>query len=396
MNLIKENSILLHAEPVRIGFIPLIDCAPFVIAKEKNFFADEGVDVVLSKEASWASIRDKVAFHVLDGAHMLASMPIAATLGIGTIKTAMQTSFTVSHNGNGITIGNALYDQLQHYSDSSADIRTGTALKKLIDSRNGQAAPLRFAIVYPYSSHNYQLRDWLSRVGIDPDKDVQITVVPPVKMIDALKSGEIDGYCVGEPWNSLAVEQGVGHMLVTGYEIWGSTPEKVFGVNSVWAEQNEPVHLAIIRALEKACAWVDDAENQTELLSILSHPDYLNCTVEQLVYGFSVIKPKGQFDWPMEAYQRFSGREINKPLPNYALWIMAQMYRWQQLEQVDSLNNVAEQVYRQDLYYKALNLEVEKDQAWRLSSVEESEWLDAVSRGEIRLNAEGILKGFDK
>lgn len=396
MNLIKENSILLHAEPVRIGFIPLIDCAPFVIAKEKNFFADEGVDVVLSKEASWASIRDKVAFHVLDGAHMLASMPIAATLGIGTIKTAMQTSFTVSHNGNGITIGNALYDQLQHYSDSSADIRTGTALKKLIDSRNGQVAPLRFAIVYPYSSHNYQLRDWLSRVGIDPDKDVQITVVPPVKMIDALKSGEIDGYCVGEPWNSLAVEQGVGHMLVTGYEIWGSTPEKVFGVNSVWAEQNEPVHLAIIRALEKACAWVDDAENQTELLSILSHPDYLNCTVEQLVYGFSVIKPKGQFDWPMEAYQRFSGREINKPLPNYALWIMAQMYRWQQLEQVDSLNNVAEQVYRQDLYYKALNLEVEKDQAWRLSSVEESEWLDAVSRGEIRLNAEGILKGFDK
>ena len=394
MNLLKENSIL--CAPVRIGFIPLIDCAPFVIAKEKNFFAHEGVDVVLSKEASWASIRDKVAFNVLDGAHMLASMPIAATLGIGTIKKAMQTSFTVSHNGNGITIGNALYDQLQGYSDSSADIRTGAALKKLIDSRDGQAAPLRFAIVYPYSSHNYQLRDWLSRVGIDPDNDVQITVVPPVKMLDALKSGEIDGYCVGEPWNSLAVEQGVGHMLVTGYEIWGSTPEKVFGVNSVWAEQNESAHLAIIRALEKACTWVDNEENQTELLGILSHPDYLNCTVEQLVYGFSVIKPKGQFDWPMEAYQRFSGSEINKPLPSYALWIMAQMYRWQQLGNLDSLNHVAEQVYRQDLYYKALNLDVEKDQAWHLSSVEESEWLGAVSRGEIRLNAGGILKGFDK
>lgn len=398
MNLIKETSILLHNEPVRIGFIPLIDCAPFVIAKEKGFFANEGVDVVLSKEASWASIRDKVAFNVLDGAHMLASMPIAATLGIGTIKKAMQTSFTVSHNGNGITIGNALYDSLQNYSDSSADIRTGMALRKLIGSRDDQSAPLRFAIVYPYSSHNYQLRDWLSRVGIDPDNDVQITVVPPVKMLDALRSGEIDGYCVGEPWNSLAVEEGVGHMLVTGYEIWGSTPEKVFGVNSVWAEQNELVHLAIIRALEKACAWVDEAENQTDLLGILSHPDYLNCTVEQLVYGFSVIKPKGQFDWPMEAYQRFSGGEINKPLPSYALWIMAQMHRWQQLGQgqVASLNDVAEQVYRQDLYYKALNLDVEKDKTWRLSSVEETEWLGAVSRGDIRLNAEGILKGFDK
>ncbi|ETX09858.1 nitrate transporter [Marinomonas ushuaiensis DSM 15871] len=396
MSLIKENILLLPSDPVRIGFIPLIDCAPFVIAKEKGFFAHEGVDVVLSKEASWASIRDKVAFNVLDGAHMLASMPIAATLGIGTIKKAMQTSFTVSHNGNGITIGNALYDELQHYSDSSADIRSGAALKKLIDSRDHQAVPLRFAIVYPYSSHNYQLRDWLSRVGIDPDKDVQITVVPPVKMLDALKSGEIDGYCVGEPWNSLAVEQGVGHMLVTGYEIWGSTPEKVFGVSSVWAEQNEPVHLAIIRALEKACAWVDESANQPELLSILSHPDYLNSTVEQLVYGFSAIKPKGQFDWPMEAYQRFSGSEINKPLPSYALWIMAQMHRWQQLEEVPSLNDVAEQVYRKDLYYKALGLDMDDDDSWRLSSGIEPNWLEAVSSGDVRLHSEGILKGFNE
>ncbi|MFT2096790.1 CmpA/NrtA family ABC transporter substrate-binding protein [Marinomonas sp. 2405UD66-6] len=392
----QENTTPLHNGTVRIGFIPLIDCAPFVIAKEKGFFASESVDVELSKEASWASIRDKVAFNVLDGAHMLASMPIAATLGIGTIKKAMQTSFTVSHNGNGITIGNALYDQLQHYSGSAADIRTGAALKKLIDNRDRQDAPLRFAIVYPYSSHNYQLRDWLSRVGINPDEDVQITVVPPVKMLDALKSGEIDGYCVGEPWNSLAVEQGVGHMLVTGYEIWGSTPEKVFGVNSLWAEQNESAHLAIIRALEKACAWVDQAENQTELLEILSHPDYLNSTVEQLVYGFSAIKPKGQFDWPMEAYQRFSGSEINKPLPNYALWVMAQMHRWQQLEEVPSLNEVAEQVYRKDLYYKALRLDVEKDDSWRLSSSAESNWLEAVSTGNVSLHPEGILKGFSE
>ncbi|MEP0073724.1 MAG: CmpA/NrtA family ABC transporter substrate-binding protein [Marinomonas sp.] len=392
----QENTTPLHNGIVRIGFIPLIDCAPFVIAKEKGFFDAESVDVVLSKEASWASIRDKVAFNVLDGAHMLASMPIAATLGIGTMKKAMQTSFTVSHNGNGITIGNALYDQLQNYSDSAADIRTGLALKKLIDNRDEQSTPLRFAIVYPYSSHNYQLRDWLSRVGINPDEDVQITVVPPVKMLDALKSGEIDGYCVGEPWNSLAVEQGVGHMLVTGYEIWGSTPEKVFGVNSLWAEQNELAHLAVIRALEKACAWVDEAENQTELLEILSHPDYLNCTVEQLVYGFSAIKPKGQFDWPMEAYQRFSGSEINKPLPSYALWIMAQMHRWQQLEEVPSLNEVAEQVYRKDLYYKALGLDVEKDDSWRLSSSSESNWLEAVSTGSVSLHPEGILKGFSE
>jgi ABC-type nitrate/sulfonate/bicarbonate transport system substrate-binding protein len=396
VNLNKPMNIILNSEPVRVGFIPLIDCAPFVIAHKKGFFTHEGVEVVLSKEASWASIRDKVAFNLLDGAHMLASMPIAASLGIGTIKTAMQTSFTVSHNGNGITIGNDLYEQLQQYANSSAEIRSGIALKRFINSREPQSEPLRFAMVYPYSSHNYQLRDWLSRAGIDSDIDVQIVVVPPVKMVDSLKKGEIDGYCVGEPWNSLAVELGVGHMLVSGYEIWGSTPEKVFGVNSIWAEKNPQIHFAMIRALEKACIWVDEPENRSELLSILSHPDYLNCTMEQLIYGFGSIKPKGQFDWPMEAYQRFSGHETNKPLPSYALWIMAQMYRWQQLTQVTSINHVAEQVYRQDLYYQALGLEVKRYDSWRLSTQEESEWFCAVACGKIRLHPDGILKGFVK
>ncbi|WP_233402753.1 CmpA/NrtA family ABC transporter substrate-binding protein [Marinomonas transparens] len=393
--MMDSQEILTSSEPVRVGFIPLIDCAPFVIAKEKGFFFNEGVDVQLSKEASWSSVRDKVAFNLLDGAHMLASMPIAASLGIGTIKAAMQTSFTVSHNGNGITVGNALYEQLLPLSESSADIRSGVALKRLIERRGAQAVPFRFAIVYPYSSHNYQLRDWFDRAGIDPDKDVQIIVIPPTQMMDYLKQGEIDGYCVGEPWNSLAVEQGIGHMLVTGYEIWGSTPEKVFGVNSVWAKKNQAVHMAMIRALDKACVWVDAPENQTELLQILSHPDYLNCTPEQLIYGFSSIKPKGQFDWPMEAYQRFSGQEVNKPLPNYALWVMAQMYRWQQLAKVSSLNAVAEQVYCQDLYDQALGHEMVKEEPWKLSSLQESQWLDAVSTGKIQLHPEGILKGFE-
>lgn len=394
MSQISSSPILRIVEPVRIGFIPLIDCAPFVIAYEKGFFADEGVDVVLSKEASWASIRDKVAFNLLDGAHMLASMPIAATLGVGTLKAAMQTSFTVSHNGNGITVGNALYDQLKQVASNAEDIRTGIALKRCIEERGDDQLPLRFAMVYPYSSHNYQLRDWLSQAGIDPDKDVQIVVVPPVKMIDSLKSGDIDGYCVGEPWNSLAVEQGVGHMLVTGYDIWGSTPEKVFGVNSLWSDQNPDVHLAMIRALEKACRWVDDPSNRTDLLNLLSQPEYLNCTVEQLIYGFGSIKPKSQFDWPLQAYQRFSGEGVNKPLPSYALWIMAQMYRWHQLPSVASLNETAEQVYRQDLYTRALDLGDTTDRSWCLAPDEALVWLESVASGKIRLHEDGIQKGF--
>ena len=379
---------------VRIGFIPLIDCAPFVIAQEKGFYAREGLNVVLSKEASWASIRDKVAFNLLDGAHMLASLPIAASLGAGTVKSPIQTSFVVSHNGNGITIGNHLYESLAELAASPEEIRSGKALKQYISQRGTQKAPLRFAMVYPYSSHNYQLRDWLHRAGIDSDRDVQIIVCSPTQMIDYLKQGEIDGYCVGEPWNSLAVEQGVGHMLVTGYEIWGSTPEKVFGVNSKWVDAHPQQHLAMIRALNNACAWVDNDANQTELLNILSRSEYLNCTVEQLVYGFASVKPKGQFDWPMEAYQRFSGTDINCPLPNYALWIMGQMYRWQQLGNMSSLNDFVNQVYRQDLYFEALGLVQAESKSPLLSVEQEAQWLDKVAKGQVRLHEQGILQGF--
>ncbi|GAA0833244.1 MULTISPECIES: CmpA/NrtA family ABC transporter substrate-binding protein [Marinomonas] len=394
MSVFGSSKVITHSEPVRVGFIPLIDCAPFVVAHEKGFFSAEGVQVTLSKEASWASIRDKVAFNVLDGAHMLASLPIAASLGIGTVKTAMETSFTVSHNGNAITVSNALYQKLLSNSNGPEDIRSGAALKRLLDKKEPTDPALRFAIVYPYSSHNYQLRDWLAQAGIDPDKDLQIIVVSPAQMVDYLKKSEIDGYCVGEPWNSLAVEQGVGHILVTGYDLWGSTPEKVFGVNSLWAAQHPEVYLAMIRALNRACQWVDDKQNQAELLTILSHPDYLNCSAEQLMYGFNTLKPKGQFDWPMEAYQRFSGVDINRPLPNYALWIMAQMSRWQQLAQLPPLNQIVEQVYRQDLYYQALGLARPEEAGRKISEEQEKAFLTAVTANRVQLHPDGVLHGL--
>ncbi|GAB3478028.1 CmpA/NrtA family ABC transporter substrate-binding protein [Marinomonas epiphytica] len=383
-----------QTETVKIGFLPLIDCAPFVVAKEQGFFEEEGLNVILSKEASWASVRDKVAFNILDGAHMLASLPIAASLGLGSIKIPMQTSFVVSHNGNGITVSNNLYEKLSKLAHSHQDIRDGSALKRLLVNRTGHQTPLRFAVVYSYSSHHYQLREWLSRASINPDSDVQIIVATPTQMIDYLKSGEIDGYCVGEPWNSLAVEQGVGHMLVTGYEIWGSTPEKVFGVNSEWAQHNRPAHEGVIRALNRACHWVDDKANQNQLLSLLSHSDYLNTTVDKLRYGFAEIKPQGEFDWPMEAYQVFSGSQINIPLPSYGLWLMGQMYRWQQLKGASELNQFIVRVFRQDLYFSALGIEPTQQGFTVLSPQQERSWLEDVASGRVTLSKEGILKGF--
>lgn len=364
---------------VKIGFIPLMDCAPFVIAQEKGYFLEHGVNVLLSKEASWASVRDKVAFKVLDGAHMLASMPVAASLGVGTVKTAMHTSFVVSHNGNGITVSNRLHERMKLYANDVSDLQSGTALKHLVSKRCSKDSPLRFAIVYPYSSHNYQLRDWLDKAGIDPDKDVQIIVIPPTKMIDYLKLGEIDGYCVGEPWNSLAEEQKVGKMLTTGFDIWGSAPEKVFGVNSQWAELNPQAHCAIIKALDAACKWVSQTNNQPELLHILSHPDYLNCPEELLTSTFKA----GQDSLSGQINQCFSGQDVNLPKPSYALWIMAKMYRWQQLAYVPALNDVAEQVYRQDLYCKIFEQTPEISTNWKLSDEQQQTWLDDVASSKV-------------
>ncbi len=389
-NSVTETMSNTHVD-VTLGFIPLIDSAPFIIAKEKGFFEKHGVRVVLSKEASWASIRDKVSFNLLQGAHMLASMPLASGLGIGSSKAKIQASFTVSQNGNGITVSNSLYQLMSHSAMSLQDMREGDALKSAIRKLN---RTLKFAMVYPYSSHHYQLRDWLNRAGINPDKDVQLIVVPPTKMMDYLKSEEIDGYCVGEPWNSLAMEQGIGHMLVTGYEIWGNTPEKVLGVNELWASQNEELHIALIRAIHEACEWVDDSNNIEELLSILSHPDYLNCSVEQLRYGFSAIKPSGQFDWPMEAYQTFSGDCVNRPNTNYALWLLGQMYRWQQLPNSSNLIEFINSTFNETFYCKALGKEEYLSTSPLTGSLTEHDWFEKVLQDKIRIHPEGVKSGF--
>ncbi|MGB0944520.1 MAG: ABC transporter substrate-binding protein [Marinomonas sp.] len=384
---------------INIGFIPLIDCAPFVIAREKGFFEALGVSVKLHKEASWASIRDKVAFNVLDGAHMLAAMPIATTLGVGAVKTSlkspikapMQTGFTVSQNGNGITVSNSLFQRMNNYANHGAEIRNGIALRRLLMDKPEQN--IRFASVFPYSSHTYQLRDWLSRAGIDADKDVQILVIPPTKMISHLIKGEIDGYCVGEPWNSLAVQQGVGHMLMTGYDLWGSTPEKVFAVNSQWQDENQETHLKLINALHQACSWVDNEANQEDLLTILAKPEYLDCDPDGLRYGFNAVKPAGNFAWPKEAYQTFSGAKVNRPNPEYALWLMSQMVRWQELGHKFEVTEVINQVCRQDLYFKALGL-VEGEHLYRNPSFNSNKWFESSLAGETIIHPDGLDKGL--
>ena len=266
-----------------LGFVPLTDCAVLAIAKEKGFFSSHGLNVSLSREPSWANIRDKVAIGALDGAQMLAGIPIASTLGINTWKKPAVTAFSMGLNGNAVTVSNDLYRQLEGVDpDGMKKLPHSAApLKKLIERNSSQGRPkLTFAHVFPVSSHNYELRYWLASAGIDPDTDVRLIVIPPHQMPENIKAGTIDGFCVGEPWNEYTVKTGLGRTLITGYEIWNNAPEKVFGVNLEWAEKYPNTHIAVISALLEAAEWIDKKENRMEVVEIISREEYVNAPVD--------------------------------------------------------------------------------------------------------------------
>ncbi len=247
---------------LRIGFVPLADCAPLVFAKERGHFRRHGLEVELSREVSWATLRDRVAAGALDAAQMLAPMPLASTLGLGGLELPICTGLALDLDGNAITVSEALYRRL---ADADPDSLIGrpvcaTALRQVIEEdREAGRPPLRFGIVFPYSMHDLELRYWLASAGIDPQRDVSLRVVAPPFMVQRLEEGHLDGYCVGEPWNALAALRRSGRTLVTKHEIWNHSPEKVLGVSESWLERHPATHRAMLRALLEAAIELDDA-----------------------------------------------------------------------------------------------------------------------------------------
>jgi nitrate/nitrite transport system substrate-binding protein len=341
---------------ISLGFIPLSDCAPLVVALEKGFFADQGLQVSLSREPSWANIRDKVCFGSLDGAQMLAGMPLAAALGAEAFQVPMVTAFSMSLNGNAITVSNALHQRLLNAGMPPRAPATAAALKKLLaEDKARRREPLRFAMVYPSSSHNYLLRYWLDSAGIDPDRDLRLSVVPPPLMADCLRKGMIDGYCVGEPWNARAVEEGIGRVLIASGEIWNNHPEKVFGVTREWAERHPNTHQAILRALLAAARWLDQAENRQETVEILARPEYVNTPASTLAAGLLGRFAYGPGETPQDRpdFHVFFRYAANFPWTSHAEWILAQMLRWGQLREPLDIKTAAASVYQPALYRQA-------------------------------------------
>jgi two-component system, oxyanion-binding sensor len=354
-----------------LGFVPLIDACPLIIARELGFFDACGLTVELSKEASWASIRDKVQLGMLDAAQMPAGIPLAGALGLGYGHKPMICSMGLGLNGNAITLSGALYEALQQAPDFNTEpAGAGAALAWYL--RENPAARPTFATVYTHSMHSFLLRYWLDACGIDPLRIRQV-VVPPPQMVNALQRGLIDAFCAGEPWNSVAQQQKVGRVLISGHQIWRNAPDKVLGTTADWAARNPNSLQLLIMALLRACAWLDAPENRPRMLEILSQRPYL---------GSDLVTPV-----PGIGQHQFFGAAANFPWQSQARWLLEQIRHNQRQPQPAEIDTLARQTYQSEAFRQAaaalnLNLPLEDSKP---EGVHDHAWEIAGSRGPLSL-----------
>jgi nitrate/nitrite transport system ATP-binding protein len=389
----------LEKHELALGFVPLTDCAPLVVAKEQRLFDKHGLDVSLSRESSWANVRDKVCTGMLDGAQMLAAMPIASALDQHHCE-PMVTAMSLDLNGNAITVSKELYGRMQAAGVEGLDTAAGSAraLRRVIEQDRAAGRPrLTFAVVFPQSSHNYLLRYWMADAGIDPDRDVRLTVVPPPQVGHYLRAGMISGCCVGEPWNTYAVSQGLGRTLVTSHDIWNNHPEKVFAVTRNWAQRNPNTHNAVVMALIEACAWLDDPGNRRDACEMLSRGRYVNAPVDVLEKSLTGTLQFSSEEQPRAApdYNVFQRYAANFPWRSHALWFLSQMQRWGQVDDTLKPRTVAEAVYRPEVFRAAagaLGLAV-PTQDYKVEGGNPGRWTLATASGAIEMGPDRFMDG---
>jgi len=376
-----------------IGFIPLTDSAPLVVAQEMGFFKAQGLHVCLSKEASWSNIRDKLVFGEIQAAHILAPMLVSTSLGVGCVKKRLMTAYSFGLNGNAISVSNDLYQAMIGYAPEIIlnTEQTSLVLKQVVESRKAYGLPkLRFGVVFPFSMHNLLLQYWLSEAGIDSDQEVEIVVVPPSRVSQALEQGLIDGYCVGEPWNTYAAKAGIGVTIVTGYDIWTAAPEKVLGVTQQWAEKNPNQHQKLIVALYQASEWIDQAENHAHLIELLSREEYLAVPEASISNAL-----KGEVCYPLcDSCRKVPKFHIpfqyqaNLPWLSHAEWMIEQLKLRQLIPSNTETQSLAASLYFPEVYRQAVSsLGVQLPQKNQKTIGDHSdEWrLDGFAMSEDRL-----------
>ena len=363
-------------DELTFGFIKLTDMAPIAIAYENGYFEDEGLFVTIEAQANWKVLLDGVIDGELDGAHMLAGQPLAATIGFGT-KAHIVTPFSMDLNGNGITVSNEIWEEMK----KNVPIEDGKPvhpikadyLKPIVDSFNEEGKPFKMGMVFPVSTHNYELRYWLAAGGLHPgydaphqgdtagtiDADALLSVTPPPQMPATLEAGTIHGYCVGEPWNQQAVFKGIGVPVITDYEIWKNNPEKVFGMTKEFTEKYPNTTARVVKALIRAAKWLDenDNENRPAAVKILSQSNYVGADEE--VIANSMV---GTFEYEkgdvrsVPDFNVFFRYNATYPYYSDAIWYLSQMRRWGQISEPKSdewYREVAADVYKPEIYQVA-------------------------------------------
>jgi nitrate/nitrite transport system substrate-binding protein len=346
---------------LNIGFIALTDCAPIVIAKEKGFFKKYGLNVKVTKEGGgWPGIQQKVISGEYDFSHALAGMPIAATLGINGNEN-LQALLSLDFNGNGITYGNDIIKHMEKYGlDKKKRPVSADSLKKYIDAKKKKEGnkyqPLNFGMVHPVSTHNYELRYWMAASGIEPDRDTTIKPFPPPTMPSNLIAGNIEGYCVGEPWNERIVMKKKGSTLVTNYDIWNNNPEKVLQARADFVKKYPETTKAVMKAIIEAQMWLDKSwENREEAVKFLSKKQYVNAPKKVLRMSMSGTFQylKGQKSEANPMFNVFANYYAAYPFYSHGMWFITQMYRWGQLDKPVDMKATIEKVYRPDLFAEA-------------------------------------------
>jgi NitT/TauT family transport system ATP-binding protein len=358
-----------------IGFIPLLDCACIVAAVEQGFARAEGLNVALVRETSWANIRDRLIVGHFDAAHLLGPMAVASTLGVGHLQVPLVAPFALGLGGNAITVSTSLWEQMAREGATlgANPRRQGSALARVVAARaqlaparasagvpRDEDAPLTFGMVYPFSCHNYELRYWLAAVGIDPDRDVRLVVIPPPFLVDSMRAGQIDGFCVGEPWNSVAVDAGVGTIVSPTTAIWPHSPEKVLGCRASWAERNASKLDSLLRALYRASLWCEDPANHADLAHMLAATRYIGAPAE-LLHGALANRlslAPGAAPTALPDFYASARHDATFPWISHSLWFYEQMIRWRQIEASPATSAAhlaaVRSTYRPDIYRRAL------------------------------------------
>lgn len=396
-------------DELTFGFIKLTDMAPLAIAAENGYFEDEGLYVTLEPQANWKVLLDRVITGELDGAHMLAGQPIAATIGYGT-KAHIVTPFSMDLNGNGITVSNEVWAAMKEHIEIDSEglpihpIKA-SALKPVVESFKDIGKPFNMGMVFPVSTHNYELRYWLASGGIHPgfyssgdvsgqiNADAFLSVTPPPQMPATLEAGTIHGYCVGEPWNQQAVAKGIGVPVITDYQIWKNNPEKVFGMTKEFVENNPNTTLALTKALIRAAQWLDenDNANRQHAVEILSRSEYVGADEEVISASMT-----GTFEFEkgdirdIPDFNVFFRYYATYPYYSDAVWYLSQMRRWGQIDEHKNdewYDETARSVYLPDVYLEAARLLVdegmvqEADFPWDTDGYREptNEFIDGIS-----------------